>query len=279
MPDPRLTKLAKILVHYSLEIQPGQQFAIETHPWAEELTLAVYEEAIQAGAHAVILTSTPGAREIFFKHASDAQLDHISPIARLVNESFDASLDIWTEHNTRSLSGIDPRRMARASRARAPMLKATLERMARKELRWCGTSFPTHASAQEADMSLADYREFVFAAGLLNEEDPVAFWKKAGQEQQKLADWLKGRQQVVLNGSNVDLKLSIQERIFIPCDGKENFPDGEIFTGPVEDSVNGWIRFTYPAIEGGREVEGVELVENCFEVVDPSSCANHRLRR
>jgi aminopeptidase len=277
MPDPRLTKLAKILVHYSLEIQPGQQFAIETHPWAEELTLAVYEEAIQAGAHAVILTSTPGAREIFFKHASDAQLDHISPIARLVNESFDASLDIWTEHNTRSLSGIDPRRMARASRARAPMLKATLERMARKELRWCGTSFPTHASAQEADMSLADYREFVFAAGLLNEEDPVAFWKKAGQEQQKLADWLKGRQQVVLNGSNVDLKLSIQERIFIPCDGKENFPDGEIFTGPVEDSAEGWVRFRYPAIWSGQEVTDIELWFEKGRVVKETASKNQEL--
>jgi aminopeptidase len=115
MADPRITKLAKILVHYSLEIKPGQQFAIETHPWAEELTLAIYEEAIKARAFVTILPSTPGAQEIFYKYASDAQLEHVSPISKMFNETFDAILDIWTTHNTRSLSGIDPTRMARAS--------------------------------------------------------------------------------------------------------------------------------------------------------------------
>ena len=277
MPDPRITKLAKILVHYSLEIQPGQQFVIETHPWAEELTLAVYEEAIRAGAHVIILSSTPGAREIYFKYASDAQLDHVSPIARLVNETFDASLDIWTVHNTRSLSGADPNRMARASRARAPLLKIFLERMASKEMHWCGTAYPTHASAQEADMSLADYREFVFGAGMLNDDDPVAYWRNVGQEQQKLADWLKGREQVVLKGSDVDLKMGIKDRIFISCDGKENFPDGEIFTGPVEDSAEGWVRFRYPAIWSGQEVTDIELWFEKGRVVKETASKNQKL--
>jgi aminopeptidase len=277
MPDPRIIKLAKILVHYSLEIQPGQLFSIETHPWAEELTLAVYEEAIKAGAHAIILPSTPGAREMFFTYASDAQLDHISPVSKLVNESFDAILDIWTTHNTRSMSGIDPSRMARASRARAPLLKRSLERMAKKEMRWCGTAYPTHASAQEADMSLADFREFVYSAGMLNEEDPVSYWRKVGQEQQVLADWLKGRDQVLLKGSDVDLKMSIQDRLFLPCDGKENFPDGEIFTGPVEESVEGWIRFHYPAIWSGQEVSDIELWFEKGKVVKETASKNQDL--
>jgi aminopeptidase len=277
MPDPRITKLAKILVHYSLEIQPGQQFSIETHPWAEELTLAVYEQAIKAGAYAIILPSTPGAREIFFKYASDAQLDYVSPVSKMVTETFDASLDIWTTHNTRSLAGIDPSRMARASRARAPMVKTFLARMASKEMRWCGTAFPTHASAQEADMSLADYREFVYGAGMLNDDNPVAYWRKVGQEQQKLADWLKGRDQVVLKGSNVDLKMSIKDRIFIPCDGKENLPDGEIFTGPVEESAEGWVRFRYPAIWSDQEVTDIELWFEKGRVVKETASKNQEL--
>ena len=259
MPDPRVSKLAKVMVHYSLAIQPGQQFILQTTPLAEELTLAVYEEAIKAGAHVTIQQSTPGAQEVFYKYASDAQLDYVSPITKLVVEKFDAQLSIWAMHNTHSLSGSDPERMARASRAGKSLMKVHMERSAKKELRWCLTVYPTHAMAQDADMSLADYREFVYGAGLLNEADPVAAWKKVGQEQQKMVDWLKGRAQVVLKGSNIDLRLSIKDRVFIPCDGQVNFPDGEIFTGPVEDSVEGWVRFKYPAIHQGQEVTDIQL--------------------
>jgi len=277
MPDPRITQLAKILTHYSLDLKTGQQFEINTHPLAEELTLAVYEEAIKAGVHVFISTVTPGAKEIFYKYASDAQLDYISPVRKLTTETFDATLSIWSEHNTRSLSGIDGMRIARAGRAGAPLEKVFLERAAKRELNWCLTVYPTHAMAQEADMSLADYREFVFAAGMLNQDDPVAFWKKAGEEQQKWVDWFQGRDQVVLKGTHIDLKMSIQDRVFIPCAGKYNFPDGEIFTGPVEDSVEGWVRFKYPAIEYGQEVTDIELWFEKGRIVKETATKNQEL--
>jgi aminopeptidase len=204
MPDPRVTKLAKVMVHYSLDLKPGQQLRIYTHPVAEELTLAVYEEAIKAGAYVFIQNTVPSTDEIFFKYASDAQLDYISPIRKLITETFDASLNIWTEHNTRSLSGIDPARMARTAKAGAPLSKTFMERAAKGELHWCLTAYPSNAMAQEADMSLADYREFVYGAGMLNDDDPVAFWRKEGEAQRKIVDWLKGRNQVALKGSNID---------------------------------------------------------------------------
>lgn len=134
-----------------------------------------------------------------------------------------------------------------------------MERAARNEVRWCVTVYPTHAMAQEADLSLSDYREFVYGAGLLNEPDPVAKWREEGERQQKLIDWLAGKDQVTLKGSNTDLQMSIKGRTFKEADGKYNFPDGEIFTGPVEDSVNGWIRFRYPAIYSGQGVTDIEL--------------------
>jgi aminopeptidase len=277
MPDPRLTKLAKLLVHYSLELKPGQQVVIRTHPLAEELTLAVYEEAIQAGAHVFIQNRVPGEEELFFKYATDAQLDYISPIRKLITETFDASLNIWTEHNTRALSGTDPQRMARAAKAGAPLSRRFLERAARQEMRWCLTAYPSQALAQEADMSLADYCEFVYGAGMLNEVDPSAYWMQVGQAQQKLVDWLKGRDQVHLKGSNVDLKMSIKERSFIPCDGKVNFPDGEVFTGPVEDSVQGWVRFKYPAIEHGQEITDIQLWFEKGRVVKETASKNQEL--
>jgi aminopeptidase len=259
MPDTRVTKLAQVLVHYSLELKPGQQMELRTSPLADELSLAVYAEAIKTGANVVVTNNLPGAEEIFYKQASDEQLDYVSPLYQLTIASFDAILYIEAEHNTRALSGIDPTRLARARKARAPISKTLLDRTARNELRWCFTVYPTHAMAQEAEMSLADYREFVYDAGLLNEPDPVAAWQKELARQRELIAWLAGKNHVRIKGANIDLKLSIKQRQFIESAGKFNFPDGEIFTSPLEDSPNGWVRFRYPAIYSGQEVTDIEL--------------------
>lgn len=277
MPDPRVEKLAQVMVHYSLDLKPGETFVLRTHPVAQELTLAVFEEAVKAGAHVFVQQAVPGTEELFFKHASDAQLDFVAPVRRLITETFDASLNIWAEENTRNLSGIDPSRMSRFQKANAELMKISMQRTARKEFRWCLTVFPNNAMAQEADMSLADYAEFVYDAGMLNEEDPVAFWEKEGRRQKKLVNWLKGRDKVVLKGENVDLKMSIKDRKFIPCNGKANFPDGEIFTGPVEDSANGWVRFRYPAIEYGQEVTDIELWFEKGKIVKEKASKNQEL--
>lgn len=259
MSDQRLIKLAKILIQYSLEVKPGDQLEIRTNPLAQELGLLVYKEAIQAGAFVLSNLSLQGGEEVFYKYANEDQLDYVSPIRKLITESFDAMLVIGAEYNTRSLSGINPERISRTRKAYRDLTKLYLERAAKQELRWCYTEFPTYASAQEADMSLNDYQEFVYEAGLLNEDDPVALWREEGEKQRKLISWLSGKDQVEIRGENVDLKLSIKGRTFKEADGKYNFPDGEIFTGPVEESANGWIRFSYPAIYEGQEVIDVEL--------------------
>ena len=274
MPDPRVAKLAEVLVHYSLGLKAGQQLNLRTDPLAEELALAVYAQAIKAGVHVLVQNSLPGAEEIFFKYASDTQLDYVSPIRRLITETFDAALFIEASDNTRSLSGVDPTRLARTRKAGAPLGKIFNERAAREELRWCLTVYPTQALAQEADMSLPDYQDFVYRAGMLNEPDPVAAWKKEGQHQREMVNWLAGKDQVTLKGANIDLRLSIKDRKFIVCDGKVNFPDGEIFTGPVEDSANGWVRFRYPAIEAGQEITDIELWFEQGKVVKETATKN-----
>lgn len=259
MYDPRIARLAQVLVGYSLNIQPGWNFAIQTTPLAEDLALAVYEEALKKGAYPQLLIDFPQASEIFYKTASDAQLQHISKVARLVTETFDARISIGAEENTRGLSGVDPARQSLRSKAWHPLMKTFMDRAGKGELHWCYTEYPTQASAQEADMSLADYQDFVFNAGKLNEPDPVASWMADGRRMNELAGWLNGRNEVVIKGKDVDLKLGITGRTFLAADGHENFPDGEIFTGPVEQSASGWVRFMYPAIYGGREVTNVEL--------------------
>jgi aminopeptidase len=259
MMDVRIEKLARVLVQYSLGLQPGWKMINRSSPLGSELALAVYREAIVAGANVVNELEVPGADEVFYKFASDEQLDWVSPLYKLTTETFDASLYIEASDNTRSLSRVDPSRMARARKALAPLSKLFMDRAARGELHWCLTVFPTQAAAQEADMSLADYQDFVYGAGLLDLDDPVAGWREERQRQLKVVSWLNGRQQVVLKGENIDLTFSVKGRTFEPCAGEMNFPDGEIFTGPVEDSAQGWVRFRYPAIYEGQEVMDVEL--------------------
>ncbi|MCI0518897.1 MAG: aminopeptidase [Chloroflexi bacterium] len=259
MPDPRVQKLAKVLVHYSIELKPGQKMILRTTPLADELTLAVYEEAIKAGAHVLIFNEVPGAQEIFYKFGNDEQLQHVSDAFKLALETYDAMVTLWADVNTRHLSGVNPERIAMTRKASQPLGKVFFERAAKGELRWTLTQYPTHARAQDADMSLRDYTEFVYGAGMLNEADPVAYWQAEGQSQRRLISWLAGKDRVALKGEDVDLTLSIKDRIFMDSDGKYNFPDGEIFTGPVEDSANGWVRFGYPAIHDGQEATNIEL--------------------
>ena len=278
MPDPRVTKLAKLLIHYSLELKAGQELFLWTSPLANELNLAVIEEAIKAGAHVDVINDIPGADEIFYKYASDAQLDYYSPITKMRVENFDALLRIDAKHNTRVLSGVDPERIARYRKnSYSKFMKTYMERTAKKELNWVITVYPTPAMAQDADMSLSDYQEFVYGAGMLNEENPVKFWMEEGKKQQKLIDWLKGRKQAVLKGENVDLTMSIKERIFVSANGRNNFPDGEIFTSPREDSANGWIRFRYPSIYEGQEIHDIELWFENGKVVKEKASKNQDL--
>jgi aminopeptidase len=259
MADSRVLKLAEIMVEYSLELKPGQQVWLRTSPVAQEFNLAFYEKAVRAGAYVLVDQSIPGAEEAYYKHAPDALLDFVPPHRMLVAETFDASLRVWADENTRALAGVDPKRLARGRKAGAKLFKTVMERAASGAYRWCVTVHPTAAMAQDANMSLADYSDFVYGAGMLNESDPVAFWRAEGKKQEQLIAWLKGRQQVQLRGANIDMQLAIEGRSFEKSDGLYNFPDGEIFTSPVDESATGWVRFRYPAIYDGQEVEDIEL--------------------
>jgi aminopeptidase len=259
LPDPRVATLARVLVKYSLDLQPGEEVYVSTSPLAEDLCLAVYEEAVLVRAHVFFLIDLPGASEIFFRYASDAQLDYTSPVTHFIFERFAAGIEINAPHNTRELSGADPARQGRARKANAELVKILFGRIAHEEFKECCTLYPTNALAQEADMSLGEYQDFVYDAGLLDLPDPVAAWKKEGERQSELIRWLADKDQVTLKGSNIDLRLSIKGRTFINGAGKINFPDGEIYTSPVEQSVKGWVRFTYPGIYGGQEVSDIEL--------------------
>jgi aminopeptidase len=274
MEDPRVTKLAQVMVNYCVAIQPGQTVLLRGNSAGMPLVTATYREIVRAGGNPFLLWDEGDFEEIFYKEANDDQLQFIAPPLRHMYEHYDALIAIIASHNTRHLNSIPPARIQRRRQAAKELSTIYMKRAAAGELHWTLTQYPTPAFAQEADMPLSDYEKFVYGACHVDEDDPVAFWRKVAAEQQRLVDWLVGKKDVRVTGPNVDLRLSIEGRIFINADGTRNMPDGEIFTGPVEQSVNGWVRFTYPAIYSGREVDGVMLRFEDGKVVEASATKN-----
>lgn len=257
--DPRITKLADVIIDYSLAIKEGDFFAINSPPIAAPLVEALYVRALKKGAYPITSIGLPNLAELFLKNATEAQLRWVSPVQRMIIEQADATFSILADTNTKAMTNTDPAKQMQRAAAMNDLTKTYMERAASGALRWSLTLYPTDAYAQDAEMSLAEYEDFVYGAGLLHEPDPVAAWKKQGAEQQRLIDWLEGKDRVRVTGPDTDLTLSIKDRIVINADGTRNFPDGEIFTGPVENSINGHIHFSYPANLGGREIEDIRL--------------------
>jgi len=253
-------KWAYTLVNYSLNLQPKETLLIETTHLSRELCLLVYKEAIKAGAYPYISLELPGMNEVFFQFATDNQLTYVHPVYKFIYENFDARLYIFAPANTRSLSNIDPIRIRKANNAFMEKAKKYMyRRIDNKQMKWCYTSFPTQALAQEADMGFEEYKRFVFESCKLNEQRPRKSWEKLSQRQKKLCDWLNGKSKMILRGPNIDLQMSIKSRKFVNDDGMTNFPGGEIFTSPVENSTNGWVRFSYPAIFNQQEIIDIKL--------------------
>ena len=269
MRDPRLQKLASVLVHYSVGVKPDNLVRISGSHLALPLIQELYLETLKANGHPFVRISAEILEELFYKHGSDAQLKFVNPIAKYEYEQIDCSLGIWAEENTKAQSNTDPKRMSLASSARKPLLEVFFKRAAAGSLHWSGTQYPTQASAQDAEMSLTEYEDFVFHAGKLNHPDPVAAWRELSERQQRLIDFLQKKTDYrVVAANGTDIRMSLDNKTWINCDGHENFPDGEVFTGPTLDSVNGQLNFSFPAVHHGRECTDVKLTFKNGKVVD-----------
>jgi len=269
--DPRIEKLADVLVNYSVDLQPGQTVFIQAGTAAIPLVKAVVVAALKAGGNPFTRITIPGLDELFYRYASDDQIRHVAPPTKLIYESYDAMITFWSQENTKGLTNVPSEKLAMANAASRDVFQTFVQRMATKELRWVGALYPTNGYAQDAEMGLSEYEDFVYDACLPDPEDPVGFWQRLSARQQTYVDWLAGKKRIRIEGPNVDLRMSIAGRIFENCDGKNNMPDGEIFTGPVEDSVEGRVRFSYPSVYQGRKVEGIDLTFEQGRVVNASA--------
>jgi len=263
--DIRVQKFAKVLVEHSARIVPGDRVLIEATTAAEPLIRELYIQILEKGGIPHPMIALPGMMpfsqdDMYVTYAkTDAQLEFVPTFYKLAYDQFESRIRIHSATNTRGSSNLDPVKGGKRGKALSAITEAQFRRGAEGVFKWVTTQYPTEAYAQDANMSLQEYEDFVFGAVHTNEDDPIAFWKSVETKQQSAVDYMKGKSQVVLRGPNVELTLSVKGRTFMNSYGTFNMPDGEIYTGPVEDSVDGWVKFTYPANYGGVSVEGAEV--------------------
>lgn len=253
------SKYAQLLTHYCLQGKERDRVYMTSSYLAEPLVQQVYKAILDAGGYPVLHLEIDDTDRLLLKHGRPDQLAFINPLAKEAMETFECYLNIRAPFNMKSMQGVDNDKMKLRQEAMRSVNKAYFERTASGAMRRSLCQFPTQAAAQEAGMSLHEYERFVYSACRLDEDDPVAAWLQVRQEQQRFVDHLNGCSNIHYESSDVDITFSCKGRTWINSDGRANMPSGEVFTGPIEDSVNGRVKFTYPAIIMGNEVEGVEL--------------------
>ena len=267
-PDP--DAFANLLCDWCLDAHERDYVLVFTTPRAAPLVRALHRGLITRGAWPPgVRIAIPGLAEDFYRHAPDELLDSFPPQDLAEMEGADAYLRIDAPENTRALTGIDPATIARAGRARQPIQEVRLGK------RWCGTLWPTPALAQDAGMSDDDYAAFVNRALFLDRPDPIAAWRELSERQQHLVERLNTTKEIRIEAPGTDLTLSVEGRTWINSNGRRNMPSGEVFTGPIEDSATGTIRFTIPSNPRGVLVEDVTLTFEDGKVVGATAARGH----
>lgn len=254
-----LEKYAHVLVHYSLFLKPGEKLFVQTTTLAEPLVKELYRAATRAGAIMEVFFEFEDQGKILAQEGSEQQLTYTSPFKQHAFEHYDAYLHIMAPYNLMGMQQADPEKLKQMKQASKPYMKVYNERTGNGTMRRSLCLYPTHASAQAAGMSLDDYQDFVFGACHLFAEDPEAEWLKIRHFQQRIVDHLNTVHTVRYVNDRTDISFVTQGRTWINSDGKANMPSGEVFTSPVEDSVNGYVHFDYPSIYQGHEVQGITL--------------------
>ncbi len=250
---------AHLLVHYCLDLQPGERLYIRTTTLAEPLVREVFRLATRAGAQVEATLDFREKHRIFLEEGRQDLLEKPAPFYRMAMESFDAYLNIRAPFNLREDQSVNKEKSKRWQEAQQEVLDTYFRRTAEGSLKRSLCQYPTLANAQEAGMSLEEYEQFVYRACKLDAEDPVKAWKGVRAEQQKVVDLLNACTDMHYLGPGIDLRFSTRGRTWINSDGRSNMPSGEVFTAPVEHSVQGEVHFSFPGVYMGHEVEGVRL--------------------
>lgn len=263
MTDPRVRKLAGILVNHSLGVKKEENVLIgASSELAKPLVLEVFKEVMKAGGNPLTSVAFEETLNIFYSSATKAQIENFPKTRLYEAKNIDCFVNIRASVNKKALAGIDPAPMS----ARAKVLKPISEEIVNRK-RWVLCNYPTNALAQEADMSLEEYEEFLYNATNVD-------WTRVKQKEATLKAALDKANVVRIVGKDTDLTIGIKGRKAIPCYGERNMPDGEVFLSPLENSAEGCIYYEMPAIYQGKEVLGIRLKFKKGKVVEAHADKN-----
>jgi len=254
-----LDKYAALLVDYCVSVKSKQRVLIKSTYLAEPLLKKLYQILLERGCFVEFDLSFQDQEKIMYDFSSDQQLSSLPIFYNKAIEEFDILIRIIAPFNLKSTAEVSSDKKRLLQEALAPLRKRYMQRSATKELKWVLCVYPTQAAAQECGMSLADYESFVYQSCMLNSDNPIAAWQDLSNKQQSLVDYLNKVSKIRYVGPKTDISFSTKDRIWINSDGHYNMPSGEVFTGPVEDSVQGHIYFTYPTVYEGADVSGIYL--------------------
>jgi len=274
MVDPRLTRMAQTIIRYSTRVKPGDRVRISGETPAIPLMEQLYIEALKAGAHPYVDVAIPSLGRYFYQLATKEQLSYVSPLGRVFIDHFDVNIAIMSETNPHHMSAIDPKKQSLRHKANRKLIDRQLRRMNDGSFRACITIYPTEAYASGAEMSLEDFENFVFSACYVDHPNPLKRWEQVQRHHDRVIEHLQSRSTIRIVAPGTDITFSIKGRGWMNCDGHVNFPDGEIYTCPIENSAEGTIEFTYPACLYGREVEQVRLTFERGRVVSSTAKKN-----
>lgn len=246
------TPFALLLADYCLEVRPGQNVLVEAETPALPLVEALYKAVLARGGYPQLQLEYP-QQALDFYRLGGGWLETIPVVRKAALEAADSTLRIKSEQNPLALAGVNPALVSRHQKAWSELAEI------RRKKRWCLTLYPTPGYAEQAGMSLPEFRRFVERALYLDQQNPVAGWRELAGFQAALIERLKRVRKVVLEAAGTHLELSVEGRSWINSDGKRNMPSGEVFTGPHESSANGEVTFNLPAVASGHPVNGVYL--------------------
>lgn len=277
MKNSHLEKYAYTLVNYCVDVSEDDLVLLQGSSLAEPLVKAVYRAILSADAHCHYAADFAGKDELFYNNASREQLEYVSPLKKFMLKNVDAMIRIGANHNTRELSEVDASRIKIHQSAQQELMEIYMNRAAEGEFNWNVCQYPTQADAQEAGMSLSSYEDFIVSACHLDKQDPAAYWKNFSSEMERIAGIMENKNEIRFLSEDTDLSLKITDRSWLVDDAQRNYPGGEIFSAPLEDSAEGKIRFSFPGIYQGREIKDIRLEFSQGKVVSATAAEGEEL--
>jgi aminopeptidase len=274
--DPRTEKLAELSVKYSVAVRPKEKVVIQGNAAAFPLINELYKQCLLSGAYPSIVPELD-TDFTFYRYAKQHQLEYVSPFSWLIAREMDVRIVVLCDPNPKRLTSIDPAKVRIRTAASKEIAETFSKRSAEGKLKWTLLPYPINAQAQEAAMALPEYEDFVYKSCMINKKGPATEWKKIEKRQDEICKYLEQKKEIQIVGQDTDLTCSVKGRKWINCSGTKNMPDGEVFTVPAENSVNGTIRFTFPGIMAGKEIEDIRLTFNKGKITKATAAKGNDL--